>query len=382
MNHTFNLDHNSVRLVVSHKGKKYRKSTGITVADGLWDSRAKKLNAKCKDAKAYDKLRLIHLRLLEMENTVRGEGEVLDAIEYALTGKKNARKNARPTFWEYFREWGERPSSVQRQRRLYPNIVSKLMGEQDDWEDIDTAYYFRLCNAMDDYGCSTNYKGAIVSKLKNVMSEGYRLKYHSNEDFRQFKVMSEVPETIALTQAEVDALCKYKTESTIEKKVRDLAIIGIYSVARWEDFSRLSDDNISDGMLRYAQLKTERAVVLPASPRLVSALKRNKGVAPSLSQQKFNEYFKVVCKKIGMTQKLHIARSRGADRYTEAKERWELASSHTCRRTGCTLLYLSGVPLKRCMMISGHTTEDNFMRYIRITREENAKMLSDIAFFG
>ena len=381
MKHTFNIDHNSVRLVVSHKGKKYRKATGVTVPEGLWDSSAKKISGKCKDRSAWDKLRPMHIRLLEVEDSVVTEADVEAAMEYALTGKKNTVKTSRPTFWEYFREWGERPSPVQRQRRLYPNVISKLMGEAEDWEQIDSAYYFRLCRAMDDYGCSVNYKGAIVSKLKAVMSEGFRLKYHTNEDFRQFKVMSEVPETIALTQGEVDALCDYKTKSSIERKVVDLAIIGIYSVARWEDFSRLSMANVADGMLSYAQLKTEVSVVLPASPKLVAALERNGGHAPALSQQKFNEYFKEVCKKIGMTQKVHVARSKGAERITESKERWELATSHTCRRTGCTLLYLSGVPMKRCMMISGHTTEQNFLRYIRVTKGENAKLLAKAAFF-
>lgn len=381
MTHTFNLNGRTIRLIVSHKGEKIKRATGLSINPSLWNQSAKSLPAKCKDRSVWAKLRLIDLRLQEKEVEVHSRDEVLSAVEYGLTGEIPKPKVERPSFWVYFRAWGERPSPVQRQRRLYPNIVSKLMGENEDWEQIDTSYYFRLCQAMDNYGCSVNYKGAIISKIKVVMHEGYKLKYHHNDDFRSFRGMSEIPETIALNGKELDALWEGVGFTHMERKAADLFIIGTYAVARWEDYSRLSLENISGGMLNYEQLKTGRSVILPASPRLVEALERNGGRAPVLSQQKFNEAIKRCCRKIGMTEKVHISRSKGAFRVSEEIERCELASSHTARRSGCSALYLSGVPIKRIMLCSGHTTEKNFLRYVRITKEENAKMLAGNEFF-
>lgn len=383
MTHTFNLNKRSIRLVVSHAGEKIKQSTGLTIDPSLWNQKAKTLPAKCRDRRVWEKLRPIHLRLAEREITASSREDVLRAIDYALTGEdRPASEFTRPSFWTYFREWGERPSPVQRQRRLYPNVVAKLMGTREDWEQIDSAYYFRLCRRMDEYGCSVNYKGAIISKLKVVMNEGYKQKFHHNEEFRQFKRMSEVPETIALTKDEAEALWIGEGFTHMERKAADLFTIGMLSVARWEDYSRLTMDNISNGMLNYEQLKTGRTVILPASPRLVEALERNGGRAPSLSQQKFNEAIKRCCRKIGMTSKVHLSRSKGAFRVSESVERCELVSSHTARRTGATQLYLSGVPEKRLMMLTGHTTSSNLMRYIRITKEENAQILSSHSFFS
>ena len=380
MTHTFNLNGRTIRLIVSSGGQKYKKATGLTIEPVAWNQKAKSLRAKCKDAKVYDKLREIDLRMQEAE---RDERAPEDAIEYALYGKVSVKpkRKKRPTFWQYFNEWGERPSPVQRQRRLYPNIVSKLMGTKEDWEDIDSAYYFRLCRAMDEYGCSVNYKGAIISKLKVVMNEGYKLKYHKNEEFRQFKRMSEVPETIALSSSELDALWNCDKLTQMESKARDLFIIGVYSVARWEDYSRMTKDNISNGMLNYEQLKTGKTVILPVSPRLQECLDRNGGIAPKLSQQKFNGAIKRCCRKIGMTDKLNVSKSKGANRVSESIERCELVSSHTARRTGATMLYLAGVPAKRIMLCTGHSTESNFLRYVRISKEENARMLASNEFF-
>ena len=380
MKHTFNLNKRSIRLVASFKGEKIKKATGLTIDPILWKSGAQSLPAMCKDKRVYEKLRLIDMRLTERENDVNNRREAVALIAYSLTGIEQ-KVPTRPTFWEYFREWGERPSPVQRQRRLYPNIVSKLMGEGEDWEEIDSAYYFRLCRAMDDYGCSINYKGAIIAKLKVVMSEGYKQKFHKNEEFRYFRRMSEVPETISLSQEELDALWECEGLTQMESKARDLFIIGTYAVARWEDYSRLTMNNISGGMLNYEQLKTGRTVILPASSRLVLCLERNGGAAPVLSQQKFNDAIKRVCKKIGMVQHLHVSKSKGSRRVSEAKQRWEMVSSHTARRTGATMLYLSGVPEKRLMLLTGHTTSTNLMRYIRITKEDNARKLLSLEFF-
>ena len=382
MKHTFVYDKGSIRLVVSHEGKVYRKATGLTTK--LWDNSAKKLMTKCKDVKVRERLAEINNRLNEREGEVRREADVPRVMEWAITGDESALRHKaanRPSFWEYFREWGERPSPVQRQRRLYPNIVSRLMGEAEDWEDIDSAYYFLLCRKMDEAKYSINTKGAVIAKLKVVMNEGFKQKFHANEDFKTFKGMSEVPETVALTSGELDALWKFKTKSSWEAKARDLFIIGTYSAARWEDYSRFTLANIVDGRLSYSQLKTGVTVIIPASPRLVECLKRNGGEAPKLSQQKFNEAIKVVCEKIGMTAPVHYSRSKGAGREHVTERRCDMVSSHTARRTGATLLYKSGVPIKQCMMVTGHKDHQSFMRYIRISKEENAELLASNPFF-
>lgn len=394
MKHTFNIKdksakRTSIRLIVSHQGKVFRRYTGLIIDRALWDEKRKTLRAICKDDNVWERLKPINARLEQWEESAKTEDDVLAVMEYAIAGKGESpnfggfrQMRTRPSFWEYFREWGERPSPVQRQRRLYPNIVSKLMGEREDWEDIDSAYYYRLCKRMDEYGCSLNYKGSIISKLKVVMNEGLRQKFHTNTDFREFRRMAEVPETISLTKDELDAIWNYETKSSMEAKARDLFIIGTYSASRWEDCSQFTLDNITgDGMLNYTQKKTGHAVIIPASPRLVACLERNGGRSPQFSQQKYNDAIKEVCRKIGMTGKVHYSRSVGAARKQEVSERWQMVSSHTARRTGATMLYMSGVPIKQCMLITGHTTESNFLRYVRITKEENAAKLKDNPFF-
>lgn len=62
-------------------------------------------------------------------------------------------------------------------------------------------------------------------------------------------------------------------------------------------------------------------------------------------------------------------------------KRYALVGSHTARRSFATNLYLSGISAGRIMLLTGHKTEEAFFRYIRINKEENAKILSEHAFF-
>ena len=60
----------------------------------------------------------------------------------------------------------------------------------------------------------------------------------------------------------------------------------------------------------------------------------------------------------------------------------EIISSHTARRSAATNMYNSGrMKTLQIMLITGHTTEKNFFRYIKIGREENAKNISTDLFF-
>lgn len=82
-----------------------------------------------------------------------------------------------------------------------------------------------------------------------------------------------------------------------------------------------------------------------------------------------------------MTAPVHYSIGKGAGREHHVKRRCDMVSSHTARRTGATLLYKSGVPIKQCMMITGHKSESTFLGYIRISKEENAELLSKNPFF-
>ena len=59
--------------------------------------------------------------------------------------------------------------------------------------------------------------------------------------------------------------------------------------------------------------------------------------------------------------------------YEITKAKWEMVSSHTCRRTFCTLKFLKGMPAMAIMKFSGHKSERSFMKYLKLEAEVTAK---------
>ena len=75
------------------------------------------------------------------------------------------------------------------------------------------------------------------------------------------------------------------------------------------------------------------------------------------------------------------SRTEGGKLVETVKQKFELITTHTARRSGATNMFNAGIPTIRIMKITGHKTEKAFMKYIKISQEENAKSLSDHPFF-
>jgi integrase len=56
-------------------------------------------------------------------------------------------------------------------------------------------------------------------------------------------------------------------------------------------------------------------------------------------------------------------------------------TSHTARRSFASNAYKAGVPVKYIMTVTGHTTEREFYKYVRIRPDEHALLVSDNPFF-
>jgi len=384
MRHTFNLvnpgrETSPVRLIVSHGGEKFRRSVGVTVETRLWNQKARTPDKMCKDRRAWALIGPIHAKLVERELTARNRTDVLSAMSYAI-GESDSPVSVH--LWEYFKEWSERDTPSRRFRRLAYERLSSMMGTEDDWSDIDGDWYFRFMREADALGYSPNYKSTLIAKLKTVMNEGLARGIHSNAEFKRFKTRYDVADSIALTQSEVDAIWGADL-SGVQARARDCFIVGVYCAGRFQDYSKLSEDNISDGRLRYVQRKTGQTVVIPCSPRIMEVFSRNGGRVPRITEQEVGREMKRICKALGgsFNEKVEIRKTHGAKTAIESHPRHELVSTHTARRSGASILYKSGVPIRVCRFLTGHTTDSMFLNYVKVSKEEGADILASSPFF-
>jgi len=168
--------------------------------------------------------------------------------------------------------------------------------------------------------------------------------------------------------------------------VRDVFLAGCYTAQRYSDYSRISMSNIKEirgrKVIEIIQKKTGRKCYIPIRPELDAILKRYNYTLPKTFEQKVNEGIKKIADKAKITELIQTETNKGGMIVKNSIPKCELIKTHTARRTGCTLMYLAGIPAIDIMKISGHQTEKEFLKYIRVTGEQTAVNLASHAYFN
>ena len=234
-----------------------------------------------------------------------------------------------------------------------------------------------------DKNMRNNTVKGLIEKIKAMTKKAGNYGYAVNRTFDEISVPEEDTCSIALSMNEITRIYYYTGLTKKQEKIRDLFIVGCLTGMRYSDYSTLTSDNIQKDIIIKKTKKTGVTVHVPVHSYIKELLEKYNGELPKdISIQHFNRSIKTICKKIGLTDKVVFTRTVGHNVVTDSYEMWQVISSHTARRSAATNMYNSGrMKTLQIMLITGHTTEKNFFRYIKIGREENAKNISTDLFF-
>lgn len=212
---------------------------------------------------------------------------------------------------------------------------------------------------------------------------------------------------VYLNMAELQAL--YDMPLTgLQEQVRDTFLIGTYLCQRYSDFSSLSPKNITKtnrgtDVVKLEQQKTGTKVVIPIvtiwGDNLSKLLKKYDYHIPKISDAITNRYLKTICalcavntpslnedKETVLTLLERKAEQEGKMKFRRnekgvpIKHKYECVTTHTARRSGITNLVASGLfTTHQLMSISGHLTERNFWLYVKLSGDEKADTIAEIA---
>ena len=249
-----------------------------------------------------------------------------------------------------------------------------------DFDTIDLDFFYSYVSYL-----KTNQKLAVntiakdIAIIKVFMGEAVDLEYTDNMKFKHKKFAFNEEETdhVYLTEAELTKLYKLNISNKKLEEVRDLFIFGAWVGLRFSDFSNIKKENIiqieGDYFIKMITQKTKELVIIPCNPVVMEIFEkyadRPNRLPKTISNQKFNDYIKDVCKLAGFNEKGRVS-SRPKDILAD------LVSSHTARRSFATNYYLQGFPTLDLMKITGHKTERSFLKYIRVSKLDTAKRLS------
>lgn len=246
-----------------------------------------------------------------------------------------------------------------------------------EFRSITQSFFNDFVAFLQELGLSTNTIWHKTVSLKAVMKAANEQELTDNTKYQLFKNVSEESQAIALSEDELDMLARFDfSHSARLERTRDLFLVGCWTGLRFSDFTRIRQENIKDGMITIQQQKTNEFVTIPLHPVFLCIWEKYNGNLPAnISNQKFNDNLKDVCREAGLMEHVLKSITKGGKKQTTVYEKWQLVSSHTARRSFATNLYKSGFPSISIMQITGHKTESSFLKYIKVTKEEHAKML-------
>jgi hypothetical protein len=257
-----------------------------------------------------------------------------------------------------------------------------------NFDDITIDFYNDFMQFFYDRNCGANYVGKHIKTLKTLLRQSRDEGHHNNTEVERkaFKAISEPSESIYLNESELNKL--YTLDLSEAKHIevaRDVFLCGCYTAQRYSDYSRINKDMVKtysgNKVIELIQQKTGEKCIIPIRPELESILKKYDYTLPKTYEQKLNKYIKEAGEKAGIKEVIHYEHNKGGLTVKTKAKKFELIKTHTARRTGCTLMYLAGIPAIDIMKVSGHKTENEFLKYIKVGKEETAVNLSSHPYF-
>ncbi len=249
------------------------------------------------------------------------------------------------------------------------------------FEDVDLKFYrdfVFFCRNNQNLG-DNSINGHIKNiKLfcRNIEIEGLPINIqYKHSEFTGFVTYTK---NIYLNDTEINLIFSYDfSDNERLSNARDLFIIGLRTGLRVSDFLRLKKPNLKEKLIVIETTKTKEVATIPMHPNIETILRSRNGEFPRpISEQKFNLYIKEICRIVQLNQVVEGALQNPKTKRKEKGffEKWQLVSSHICRRSFATNLY-GKLPNKVIMAITTHKSESQFLAYIKTTNEEFAAIL-------
>jgi integrase len=261
--------------------------------------------------------------------------------------------------------------------------------------ELDMDWYYDFVERSEQSGrngepLSLNYISTLIKKIKRVLryAEDNSHIVHSAYKSSSFKAPQETASEIYLNEEELSQIraLELSSEQYSYALTRDLFMIGAYSGLRVSDYNRLTNDNLhshnGSEMLEVRCQKTKSIVVIPLHQVTKSILKKYDGsLPPPQNEQVMNRNLKALGRLCGIDGDIVVETTKGGRMTSYKRLKYEMIKTHTARRSFCTNAYLLGMDSLDIMALSGHKTEANFLKYIKVTGKERAKRIAEHEFF-
>ncbi len=293
-------------------------------------------------------------------------------------------------YWLYYTDLKKHENSAVKQIKLaslYTRLqaIDSKAGKTHRIDEVNETYLsvFVAWHKAKGYAHGTILRDFkwIRTICRHAAGNGHQL--HPQFANLHVKAGKEKNPTIYLDQREIDLVRNLSNLPDYLDNVRDWLLVACSTGQRVSDFMRMTPtmirmDDKSRRFIDLTQEKTGANVTIPLLPEVADVLEKRKGNFPrAISDQKFNEYAKEVCKRARIDTIIKV-KKRVDNKYKEGDyPKYDLISSHVGRRSFASNYY-GMIPTSLLKNITGHSTEQMLLKYIGKTSNDTAADAYDL----
>lgn len=193
-----------------------------------------------------------------------------------------------------------------------------------------------------------NTSNKELKRLKRILEFAVKEGYLSVNPFR-LMLKEEKLDYNVLSKNDIDHLLNITFEQPRLTQIRDIFVFQCYTGLSYSDLTTLTKDDIVDDVITKRRQKTDVQYVIPVLPIAKEILEKYNYTLPTISNQKYNQWLKVLGELSGLKKNLH---------------------SHLARHSFACLLLNGGVDMKTISRTLGHSS-------MKITEKIYATMNND-----
>ncbi len=304
--------------------------------------------------------------------------------------KQDAIPNKLVAYYDYY--GAHKKDSVKKATFTKLNVNKHLI--QRFQEATGKEYLIKDVNAdfmrkFQEYCKSERYAQNTIARavkfIKTVCYHAHNNGIETHYQLNSITAKTEKVDKIFLNTEELDKILGVDLEHEYLANARDWLIISCETGQRVSDFMRFNKEMIryvgEVPLIEFNQVKTGKTMSIPLSKKVMAILSNRNGDFPrKISDQRYNEYIKEVCKVAGIKDNIEGAKSLTVDGVTRKVSgifpKHELITSHIGRRSFSSNNY-GRIPTALLINATGHSTESMFLEYIGKTSTDKALQLAE-----
>ena len=364
-----------IYINIHHRSHRLRHYTGERIKPGDWNTEKQRAESSyIGHATLNDLLDVLaeEPRTIERNARIAGIDCTVEYLKEQLSYNKAKPKDFIGVVDEFIKEESLRnswSSVTEKKWRFFKNNLARFNKKYRlELDSINDRFAQAFISAMVKQDWANVRIKDHISMAIQFASWARRKGYHRSIAYRYINVNipTQNPETnvACLTIDEIERLnqLSFNEKETRYEKARDVFLFSSITGLRHSDLNNLRRSNIKYNYLIITSQYTEDSIRVPLVDLAKAILEKYKDSGdvnpiPVVSQQKYNEYLKVVGRRAELDEKVTQIHYKGRERIETKLPKWQLLTAHVGRKTFVTIAVFLDIPLETVCEITGLKTD-------------------------